>query len=433
MERSSFMLNKKRGLLSMLCIGALLLGGCNSEKQGLKKEYDTQKEVTLTMFEIDVLNSKVWNDALLAKDDSKIHIIERTASYYSKDGEKEDYRSYLDTQLKQDNDIDLYVVLDEDIKKLGDAGLFTDLSDLEGIDNLTKTALNTATYNDKIFAVPLVYAAYGMYWNVDVLNQYGLSVPKNQKEMLSVFETLKKNGITPYVGNKGYGLTVPAMVSGLSQVYTSDKKDQLLNDLKDGKTPISTYMKDGFDLLELFIDKGYMDKKYALEKTPDESLADFKAGHGVCIAASSNYDMSDITFHYEMTSANVLADGGGFVVTSARKFAINPSSKQIEYAKEALSYILKEDNMMQITKELKALPPVETDQMDFSYMGNERKDAIHDIYHGITIPMEDTSLPFGEWEVIRNLGREMLEGKSSKDVCKEYDQIQQDAIKTEKE
>ena len=68
--------------------------------------------------------------------------------------------------------------------------------------------------------------------------------------------------------------------------------------------------------------------------------------------------MSDITFHYEMTSANVLADGGGFVVTSARKFAINPSSKQIEYAKEALSYILKEDNMMQIAKELKALPPV---------------------------------------------------------------------------
>ena len=120
-------------------------------------------------------------------------------------------------------------------------------------------------------------------------------------------------------------------------------------------------------------------------------------------------------------------------MTSARKFAINPSSKQIEYAKEALSYILKEDNMMQIAKELKALPPVETDQMDFSYMGNERKDAIHDIYHGITIPMEDTSLPFGEWEVIRNLGREMLEGKSSKDVCKEYDQIQQDAIKTEKE
>lgn len=134
------------------------------------------------MFEIDVLNSKVWNDALLAKDDSKIHIIERTASYYSKDGEKEDYRSYLDTQLKQDNDIDLYVVLDEDIKKLGDAGLFTNLSDLEGIDNLTKTALNTATYNDKIFAVPLVYAAYGMYWNVDVLNQYGLSVPKIKKK-----------------------------------------------------------------------------------------------------------------------------------------------------------------------------------------------------------------------------------------------------------
>lgn len=419
---------KKHSILSFMCAVALLLSGCSFNEAGLKKEYNTQNEVTLTMFGTQALNSKVWSDSLLSKDNSMLHIIERTANYYSKDGKKEDYRSFLETQLKESSDIDLYVVMDEDIKKLGEAGLFTDLSELEGINHLTKEALNSATYEDKVFAIPLVYAAYGMYWNVDLLKQYGLQIPKNQKEMLSVFETLKKNGITPYVGNKGYGLTVPTMLLGMSQVYSSNQKDQLITDLIEGKTPISTYMKKGFDFLELMIEKGYMDKDYAKSKTPDEAIADFKAGKGVCIVASSNYDMSDISFQYEMTSANVLQDGGGFIVTSARKFAINPSSKQIDYAKEALTYILKEDNMIQIAKELKALPPIQTEKIDFSYMGKEREQAIHEIYHGFTIPMEDTRLPFGEWEVIRNLGREMLDGKSSQDVCKEYDQIQMETI-----
>lgn len=419
----------KKTCMMLSASALLLMGGCQSKSdEGLVKKYDKQKEVTMTMFSMGPLNSSVWSDAILAKDGTKLQIIERSADYYSKDGKSEDYRTYLLNQLKNNSDIDLYVVLDEDIAKLDNEGLFYNLKDLNRLHNLTPEALESATYNNKVIAVPLVYAAYGMYWNVDMLEQYGLKVPKNQKELLTVFETLKKNGITPYVGNMGYGLTVPTMVLGFSDIYAAANKKELLADLASGKTPVSKYMEKGFAFLQMLKEKGYIDPTYALKTTPDDAIKDFKKGKGVCISASVNYDMGDTPFAYEMTGANVLDAGGSYIVTSARKIAINPYSKHLDYAKETLEYILKKENLETLAKELKAISPSASENDDYAYMGKERQKAISEIYKIKTIPMEDDQLPFSEWETIRNLGREIMQGKTAKQVVQAYDEIQETAI-----
>ncbi|MFR6100663.1 MAG: extracellular solute-binding protein [Longibaculum sp.] len=116
---------------------------------------------------------------------------------------------------------------------------------------------------------------YGFYWNLDLLEQYGLSVPKQKDEFLAVCETLKKNGITPYVAHKDYALVVPALVIGLSEIYESSDKEALLHDLATGKTKISDYMKKGFEFVQLLIDKGYIDVNDAKHRNAKDAGIDF--------------------------------------------------------------------------------------------------------------------------------------------------------------
>ena len=92
-----------------------------------------------------------------------------------------------------------------------------------------------------------------------MLKQYDLAVPENREEFLNVCETLKENGILPYGANKDFGLTVPVMCAGLYDVYQGEGTEQKLQELSEGTTPVSEYMRKGFDFLQMMIDKGYMD------------------------------------------------------------------------------------------------------------------------------------------------------------------------------
>ena len=65
----------------------------------------------------------------------------------------------------------------------------------------------------------------------------------NLEEFFSVCRTLKEQGYTPYLGNKGYAMTVPAMAAGFAGLYASEDKEEQIAKLADGTTPVSAYMK----------------------------------------------------------------------------------------------------------------------------------------------------------------------------------------------
>ena len=263
---------KRKGYLAGLLLAWVLLGaGCKNGEAAPELYLD--KGIPETPVAIFTQNDSVSQvvkeccEKVLNKDGTtNIVVYSDSAGYYADEGLS--YRELLLKRLSSGTADDLYLIPAEDVLEFDEKGYIYDLSDLKCIRNLSKDALIQSTYDGKVFSLPLSYTCFGFVWNVDMLKQYDLAVPENREEFLNVCETLKENGILPYGANKDFGLTVPVMCAGLYDVYQGEGTEQKLQELSEGTTPVSEYMRKGFDFLQMMIDKGYMDPEKALDTIP---------------------------------------------------------------------------------------------------------------------------------------------------------------------
>lgn len=73
-------------------------------------------------------------------------------------------------------------------------GLFRDLSDEPFMDRVNEDVLKQCEYEGKLYALPLTMNAFGLYYNMDIFNDLGLTVPKTYDEMWDVCEKLENAG-----------------------------------------------------------------------------------------------------------------------------------------------------------------------------------------------------------------------------------------------
>ena len=85
-------------------------------------------------------------------------------------------------------------------------GLFEDVSDVWDQNNLHNelaAARSTMTVDGKQWGVPTTYYQWGFYYRKDIFAKYGLGEPRSVADLMNIFETLKKNGVTPIaIGTK---------------------------------------------------------------------------------------------------------------------------------------------------------------------------------------------------------------------------------------
>jgi multiple sugar transport system substrate-binding protein len=85
-------------------------------------------------------------------------------------------------------------------------GLFEDVSDVWDQNNLHNelaAARSTMTVDGKQWGVPTTYYHWGFYYRKDIFAKYGLGEPRSMADLMNIFETLKKNGVTPIaIGTK---------------------------------------------------------------------------------------------------------------------------------------------------------------------------------------------------------------------------------------
>ncbi len=84
-----------------------------------------------------------------------------------------------------------------------ESGFAQPLDDLYAQTNLADefmdAAIEQASYNGKIYAVPTYNVAIsGIYYNKDMFEQYGIEVPTTVSELEAACDTLVANGITPF-------------------------------------------------------------------------------------------------------------------------------------------------------------------------------------------------------------------------------------------
>lgn len=64
-------------------------------------------------------------------------------------------------------------------------------------ERITPAAQSTVSIGSKKYGLPIHYYHWGIYYNRDVFNQYGLDAPRNWEEFIQICKTLKHNGVTP--------------------------------------------------------------------------------------------------------------------------------------------------------------------------------------------------------------------------------------------
>lgn len=364
--------------------------------------------------------AKYWIDHFAGQYNERLYVNHDGAAYYAEEGLS--YRELLEKRLKSSSPDDLYIINAEDVLDFEKKGLWMDLSDMEFVDQLSEAALYQSMYNGKVFSVPLCFTGYGFCWNVTMLKKYGLSVPENLEEFLNVCEKLKAEGILPYGGNKGYALTVPAMCTGLAELYGSLDRDQRITALNSGEVLISTYIRQGFEFLALLIEKGYLDPEQAMGMEPGKENIDFFLNGNcafICVELSVMSEIDKKNFKTEFTGLPVLPNGCIMVYGTSSRLCVNPNSKHLD---TALKFI----EMVGTTEALDKSAILSNTMSSAKYSKAEvsQQKAFELLRQPGQIPIQDFALHFNTWENIRNVCREICGGISVEEACAKLDELQ---------
>lgn len=416
-------------VLTSVLLCTAICTACGQKESDLYIAEDSEKNI-VSLFTQGINVSDAINEYchdLRNKDTGKsIVLYTDSADFYDEEGLS--YRELLAKRLTSGKADDIYVIPAEDVLDFSSKGYIYDLSDLKCVENLSEDALKQSTYDNKVFSIPLSYTCFGFVWNVDMLHKYNLEIPNNLNEFWNVCETLKQNGILPYCANCDFALGVPAMCAGLHDVYQSDDSEKLLQDLSDGTTPVSTYMKDGFSFIEEMISRGYLDTEQALSTVPfseEETrlFAEEKCGFISALYRAKTFE--GYSFNIEMTPLPILEDNKICVVGADQRLAVNPNSKQLDDALAIIENMGKTSTLDSIANDLgKISSSKNATAPDIP----ESDEIISYVAQGKQIPNQDFRLSFNVWNNVKELAVKVCQGTSAEDAAAEYDERQKAEI-----
>lgn len=112
-----------------------------------------------------------------------------------------DYNATLRTQLETGTGPDLFFVRSFATgRELFDQGYIASLKDLPGInDNFTEASRAPwSTESGEPYAVPIIAVSHGIYYNQDIFEANGLSVPATWEDLMADAKKLKDAGVIPF-------------------------------------------------------------------------------------------------------------------------------------------------------------------------------------------------------------------------------------------
>lgn len=366
---------------------------------------------------------KYWSDRFVQSYNQQVYINYDEAAYYADEGLS--YRELLEKRLESTSPDDLYIINAEDVLAFEKKGYWMDLSSMDFVENISDAARYQSTYDGKVFSVPLTFTGFGFYWNVTMLEEYGLSVPDNLEEFLEVCETLKAEGILPYGANKGYALTVPAMGKGLQTLYGSPDQEERIEALNKGETPISFYMIDGFRFLKEMLEKGYLDSEQAMNASPrkeDIQLFQESGCAFICIEMGAILQEGvKVDFETEFTGLPLLADGSIAVYGADKRLCVNPNSSHLDTAIKFVEMVGTREALDESAMSQQTMSSAKDSRIPVSSMQQKMFDLLQQPGQ---IPNQDFALHFNTWENIRDVGREICNGMSVEEACAKLDEVQ---------
>ncbi len=232
-----------------------------------------------------------------------------------------DYNATLRLQLENGTGPDLmYARSYATGLELFEAGYFGDCTNIPGIlDNFSDSNLAPwRTPDGKMFAVPFAAVSHAVYYNKDIFDAAGVSIPKTWEEFIQVCETLKSKGYTPLANGLADEWDIlecfflgmlPNYVGGADQRILYENRTKALNDQNfvDAYSDIASikpYLPSGFEAVTyndsqaLFSSQGaamFVDGSWTISVYDD---VDFNWGVFAIPARAGKETL--ITFHPDM-------------------------------------------------------------------------------------------------------------------------------------
>lgn len=267
-------------LLTTVMVGSILAGCGNSEgasegENKGKKEGDTIK-VMCVGTEADTYIDAYNSIAEKFSEDNE-YGVNVEIEYY----ENEQYKTKLTTLMASNAVPDIFFTWELSyLEPFVEGGKVVDITsyleeDKEWKESFADGTLELLSYDGKNYGIPTQKSLCVMFYNKQIFEENGVSVPTTYEEFLKVCETLKTKGVTP-MAMCGTDAWIPAQF--VQQIAGGMAGDQLFQDVCDGKEKWNneTHIKAAKEVKKM-ADKGYFQDGY-IGMGPEESTDLFTNG-----------------------------------------------------------------------------------------------------------------------------------------------------------
>lgn len=335
----------------------------------------------------------------------------------------DDYFDVLMKRIRSGNADDIFMINHDTMLELMKTGELADLSGLPTIEDFSPGVRSQMTFDGVVPFVPTNISAFGLYCNLDLLEENNVEVPETFSEFLAACEVFSEKDITPIVANNDISLKTLAISRGMFEVYKGGGAEKALEQMNADPSLLAEAMRPGFEMVHLFIDRGYVDAGRTLktEKTKDD-LADFATGSYPFMLtgawASPRVAALNPGLNYKVYPYPAQEDGSVLVTNVDTRVAVNARGAHVEEAKKFLEYLTQKDVMWEFVDSQSSFSPLEDNRLSSdpavqplnAYMTNGR-----------SILGTDSNLKYPIWDISKESVRGLLKGQSVEEVLGDFE------------
>ncbi len=428
--------SRKWSALFLAALAALSLTACQGSakpKNLISQEEETTRVVNLfSPMEKTDPNAKniarTASDLTVAMAEEKLGVSMMYRTYTAENYQDKTYDEVTLDRARSNMD-DLYLLNPDTLLILGAEGKLMDLSGLDSAKNLREIIRVANTVDGKLIAIPQEIVAYGLFLNMDLFNQYGLSQPETPEEFLECCRVFKENGFETPIGANRWWLETFVFAQAYADLYNGGNAEAEIAALNSGEAKYSDYMRPGFEFLQILIDRGYIDAETALVSEAIEAEGpDFLAGKTPIVMAywgAANSETGYGKTDFEMQVVGFPSSRGQMPVIPMTGYGIGAEAEHREDAAKALDIMTSDEALQLYSETNRVISPSKNVKVDCVPSLRPLNDRIEE---GIYVLGSNAGMNVEQWGNTCLIVRELLEGASVDECMAAFDALQEAAL-----
>ena len=428
--------SRKWSALFLAALAALSLTACQGSakpKNLISQEEETTRVVNLfSPMEKTDPNAKniarTASDLTVAMAEEKLGVSMMYRTYTAENYQDKTYDEVTLDRARSNMD-DLYLLNPDTLLILGAEGKLMDLSGLDSAKNLREIIRVANTVDGKLIAIPQEIVAYGLFLNMELFNQYGLSQPETPEEFLECCRVFKENGFETPIGANRWWLETFVFAQAYADLYNGGNAEAEIAALNSGEAKYSDYMRPGFEFLQILIDRGYIDAETALVSEAIEAEGpDFLAGKTPIVMAywgAANSETGYGKTDFEMQVVGFPSSRGQMPVIHMTGYGIGAEAEHREDAAKALDIMTSDEALQLYSETNRVISPSKNVKVDCVPSLRPLNDRIEE---GIYVLGSNAGMNVEQWGNTCLIVRELLEGASVDECMAAFDALQEAAL-----